>query len=184
MNLNAEDLEKYITHKNIFEYFNKNANKNEMILYTSLVGNITVNGYKSSSQSFTLLKPCEVILRRKKNILTDTYGKMDDLFEELSGKHSIFSRNRQNKKGSDEWTLYPNDTITHFEYSVEVIKDSDEIPNNYLERLKFFPNMEMAEVNFIKMMEYHLDKSGLTEALETYKILDKKLGDKYPDYFL
>jgi len=179
----AADLEKYITHKNIFDYLNDNKEIKTMKLYTSFAGNIIVRGSnKRNSQSFALLEPCEVLLERKgEGILIDNFGDIGNLFAELNYGH--FNSKQRKEETDDKWSLYPKDTITDFERSIKVTKDNKELPSNYLEKLKFFPRMDMAEVNFIKMVDYYLDKSGLNNALETYKILNDKLGEEYPEYF-
>lgn len=176
-------FEKYITHKDIKNYFNNNPDKTEMKLWVSFLGNVTISGRNSQYIEQRIRTSQEVIIK-KKSLLIDSFGDMGDLFDELDKDSSLFG-GRHKKKKTEGWTLYPQDTITHFDWIVEVkVFDGSELVGDILENIKFFPDKDRADMNFLKMMDHYLIQTGLLEALAAYKVIDKRLGEIYPEEFI
>jgi len=189
----SEHFEKYISHKDIMIYFRNNPDKKEMQLFTSYYGTMTVNGRKTSHQEDSNIEPVKISIKKKKQLIEDPFGEMDKLLREIDTEKEMkalvgvgIKLSNFKKPDITGWQPLPLDTITHFDWQVEIDTiDSDiEIDKRVIERLKFFGTMEQAEMNYIKMMEYKFKKLGIFEALNKFNELSSKLGKKYPEEFI
>jgi hypothetical protein len=183
----SEYFEKYISHKDIKLYFDNNKDKTQMKLFTSYYGNITVNGRKTSHQEDYEIEPVEIILIKKKQLIDDPFGNMNKLMEGLNEKYDVgLSLGKFKKPKPIGWQPLPENTITHFDWQVElkIIDSKIKIDNRVIERLKFFPTMDQAKMNYIKMMEFKFKKLGIFEAFDKFNKLCNTLGKKYPEEFI
>jgi hypothetical protein len=181
----SEYFEKYISHQDIKTYFENNSYKTEMNLFTSYYGNITVNGRKSSHQEDYNFEPVNVLVQKRNEKIEDPFGNIDNILETIENDDTNFPK-RTPQIVVDKWQPYPKDTITHFDWQVVlVVKDSDiEINKHIIERLKFFPTMEQAEMNYVKMIEYKFKSLGIFDAFDKFNNLCKTLGDRFPEEFI
>ncbi len=165
--------EKYMTHKNILEYFTNHPDTKYIPVYISFVGTYTTHGYKSTGQGFDVIKPTKIFLERQKDEMSDCFGDADRTFTDIDP--TMFPK----FKPRNEDTLYPlsEGNITHFDWNVRCVdynKKPLEYSDDKMKRIKFYPNKKMADLNFVRMLKAYLDKSELLGALSTYdSILDK-----------
>jgi len=165
-------MQKYISQKDIGIYFKNNPYKTTMDLYISFVGNYSVMGRKHSHSEFKCIEPVKIQIEKLHTSV--------DLIDPFEKENKMFS----NLKLVNENPLYPskNDQLRFFTMSFKVIINGEEIHRNddIVDRLKFFPTMKMAELNFISMLKGYLSDNNLLQALSTYDRLLDKFSDMDP----
>ena len=164
--------EKYMTQKNILEYFTNHPEVKYIPVYISFVGTYNVSGYYTNGTGFTVIEPINILLERQKDEMSDCFGDADLTFNSIDPV--MFPK----YVPKDENTLYPlsDGNITHFDWNVECVgldKEPLEFSDDMMSRIKFYPTKELADLNFVRMLRAYLDKSDLLQALSTYDtILD------------
>ena len=164
--------EKYMTHKNILEYFNNHPDIKYIPVYISFVGDYPTQGYKSTGQKFEIITPTKIFLERQKDEMVDCFGNADKILNEIDS--TMFPKFKS--KGNP---VYPSSdgNVTHFDWNVRCV-DCDKNPLDYsddkMHKIKFYPNKKMSDLNFVRMLRAYLEQSELLHALSTYdSILDK-----------
>lgn len=164
--------EKYLTQKNILEYFTNNPETKYMTVYISFVGNYTINGYYHNSTGFTVIEPIQILLERQKDEMSDCFGDANLTFNSIDP--IMFPK----YVPIDEDTLYPlsEGNITHFDWNVRCVdmdKESLDFSDEMMAKIKFYPNKKLADLNFVRMLRAYLDKSNLLQSLSKHdSILD------------
>ena len=159
--------EKYMTQKNILEYFTNHPEDKYIPVYISFVGSYDVSGYYVDSSGFSVIEPTQILLERQKDEMSDCFGEADLTF------HSIDPIMFPKYTPVDENTLYPlsEGNIIHFDWNVKCVgldKEPLDYTDEMMSNIKFYPNKKMAELNFVRMLRAYLDNSDLLQALSTY----------------
>ncbi len=187
-------MDKFITQNNIVEWFNDDKSRNTMKLYTSYVGNIKTQGYKSIGSRFSVLEPAEITFKKRDLFKDEETGEeleiidhmksIDTLITQVSGNTGYYP---STPPSSSKNKMIPdhNDNFGQFGYHFNIEIDGEETRDSYLiDTLKYFPTIELAELNFIRMLTVYVEKVGLRKSLKTYDKLIEKHEELSPNELL
>lgn len=162
-----------LTHHNIFDIFNHNRQINTISVYTSFIGEFSSYARLGSFQQHYILKPQKINLSRRKpssEELVDVFGAANEVFNQIDKK--TFKHNK-------------NKIITHIEWFVSFkYVNGDKIPDDVLQYLKLFKNLEDAELHFIDMTHNYLKEKRLIDTIEQYNKLIQKHSEINPEKVL
>ena len=162
-----------LSHHDIFAIFNHDRQINTISVYTSFIGEFSSYARLGSFQQHYILKPQKINLSRRKpssEELVDVFGDADEVFNQIDKKNFSYTRNK---------------IITHIEWFVNFkYINGDKIPDDVLQYLKLFKNIEDAELHFIDMTHNYIKEKRLIDTIDQYNKLIKKHSELQPEKIL